>query len=221
MSSRRRGPGPRKRDQAIDWEAVRQGIARAQAATAAALELSPERARAVLDERARVLSRAADEAASPGERLEVITFTLAGERYAIETRCVLDLIRFEDFTPVPGAPDFVVGIVHVRGEVVAAIELGRLFGLPARGVTDLSRLLVLGQDAAELGVLADAVHEVSYVRAAEVLPPSSAVTSIAQRYLRGLTKEALIVLDATALLHDERLFVGGGPAVREDIEVGK
>ena len=190
-----------------DWPEVRQRLARAIAATEGALELSAERARQVMDERARMLARPGLEPRPPGEMIEVLVFILGNETYAIETRHVHEVVRFTDFTPVPGAPEFVLGITNLRGEVLAVIDLRKFFGVAAKGLTDLSRLVVLGGERAELGVLADATQQVRALRSDEVLDAVEPVAGIGRDYLRGVTKDALIVLDGAVLLADGRLFV--------------
>jgi hypothetical protein len=114
-----------------DWAEVRARLDRAGAATAEALRLSPERARAVLEERARALARVPP-AEYAGAVLEVVTFDLAGERYALETRHVRAVVRLGEHTPVPGAPDFLVGVLNLRGEVLAVMDLGKVLGLARR-----------------------------------------------------------------------------------------
>ena len=81
---------------------------------------------------------------------------------------------------------------------------------PARGLTDLARVLVLGADRPEFGVLADAAHEVTTLRVDEVHEPPDSATGVGREYLRGVTKDALIVLDGAALLRDGRLFIDQG-----------
>jgi purine-binding chemotaxis protein CheW len=176
-------------------------------ATAEALVLSPERAQAVLEERARALAQVPVQAPPASEVLEIAVFTLANERYGIETRHVREVVRFTEYTPVPGAPDFLVGVFNLRGEILAVIDLRKFFGVADRGVTDLSRVLVLGDERAEFGVLADAAHEVRTVRTDEVLEPPGSVAGVGREYLRGVTQEALIVLNGSVLLRDARLFI--------------
>src|SRR5438105_3118501 len=89
----------------INWADVRRRLARVLAATEGAVRLSPERARAVMDERARTLARAPVSAPDAAEILEVVTFPIANERYALETRHVREVARVTDCTAVPGAPD--------------------------------------------------------------------------------------------------------------------
>jgi purine-binding chemotaxis protein CheW len=197
----------RTSDDGIDWQQVRERLARARAATEESVRLSPERARQVMEARARDLARVPPRAPAAAEVLEVVTFALANERYAVETRHTREVIRFTDFTPVPGAPDFLVGLVNLRGEVLAVFDLRKFFGVAEQGVTDLSRVIVLGGERAEFGVLADAVHEVTALRIDEVAEPPGSVAGVAREYLRGVTREALLVLDGAVLLRDGRLFI--------------
>ena len=90
--------------QAIDWAEVRQRLARAGAALEEALHPSPERAHAVLEERARALARAPAARAAEAPGLLVVTFALGGEHYALEARHVREVSRLTDCTPLPGAP---------------------------------------------------------------------------------------------------------------------
>lgn len=199
---------------AVAWESVRARLAAATRAAEEGLQPSPERARALLDERARRLARSPVEAKAAGELLEVAVFSLANERYAIETRLVREIVRFVDFTPVPGAADFLVGVTNLRGEILAVVDLRRFFDLPVRGLTDHSRVIVLGRPSTALGVLADQAHEVAVLPASEVLEPATAATHIGRQYVRGVTKDALVVLDANALLGDARLVIDHSESIR-------
>lgn len=159
--------------------------------------------RAILDERARRLAAVAGEAATPpAEELEVATFTLAGEEYAIETRYVREIIPLGDFTPVPGGPNFLFGVVNLRGEILAVFDLRPLLGLAGERISDLFRIIVLGNPRAEFGVLVDAVHEVTKLPLAVVLDIPG--TDEHHRYVRGVTKDALVLLDGGLLINEPR-----------------
>jgi len=202
MKSQRRVP-----IEAIDWQKVRRRLARAVAATAESVKLPPERAQQILQERARALACVPAVAPPAGQVLEVVTFSLARERYAVESRYLREVVRFTDCTPVPDAPAFVVGVINLRGEIVAVFDLRPFLGVSAQAATDLARVVVMGQDRAEFGVLADAVHEVQTLRTTDVLEPPSSTTGIGREYLRGVTQNALILLDGAVLLQDGRIHV--------------
>lgn len=196
----------RERHPAMDWKEARAKLARAAAAADAALDADPDRARAILDERARLLARVPP-TPPPGNRIRVATFSLANERYAIEARFVMKVVRLTQYEPVPGTPDYVLGISNLRGEILMIVDLRRFFGLAAPGLSDLSRLVVVGEERAEFGVLADEVHAVTDLPADDILPAPEAVRGIGREFLRGVTRDATIVLDAAVLLADRRLFI--------------
>ena len=159
---------------------------------------SEEDIRAVLEQRARLLARPAAPPPS-GDTLELITFTLANETYALESRYVLEVFRLADLSPLPGAEPPVRGVTGWRGGLLTILDLRPVLGLSVAALNDLSRVIVLGENRAAFGILADAVRDVVTLPASEVREPPEGVA--AQRmYLRGITGEAVLVLEARALL---------------------
>ena len=197
----------RERSESIDWPSVRERLDKATVATESALRVSPERTCEIMDARARALARVQQAEPDVGEALEVATFALADERYAIETCFVSEVIRLADCTRVPGTPDFLLGVTNLRGEILSVIDLRKFFDLPTRELSDQSRVVVLGGERPEFGVLAESAHEVTTLRREELLEPPGSVTGIGREYLRGVTRDALIVLDGAVLLQDARLFI--------------
>jgi len=194
----------------IDWQDVRSKLTRAAASSDEALSPSPEVTRAILAERARLLARVPAVPPGASEILSVMIFTLGRERYAIESRFLREVVRVTDITAVPDTPEFLAGVTNVRGEILGLVDLRKLFGIAVTGLTDLSRIAVLGLERADLGLLADAVHEVTTLRRDDLLGPPGPVAGIGTNFLLGVTEDALIVLDGEALLADPRLFVGIG-----------
>jgi purine-binding chemotaxis protein CheW len=201
----------RDEHQAFDWQRVHERVARAIAATEEGVRLSPEQARTLLDERARLLARVPPARPDAASLLEVVTFRVAGERYAIGSRHVREVVRRIELTPLPGAPDSLAGVVNLRGEILAVFDPRTFFGLGERGPA-ASCMLVLGGDRIEFGLLADEVEDVRTLRMEEILPPSATLADPGREYLRGVTADALLVLDGAILLHDRRLFLDIGEA---------
>ncbi len=100
-----------------------------------------------------------------------------------------------------------VGVTPYRGEILALIDLRKLLGLEVKGVTDLSRILVLGAKRAQCGILVDKAHEVILLQPEEMIDQQPAVTGIEGKCLRGVTRGGLIVIDGNGILNDERLIV--------------
>jgi purine-binding chemotaxis protein CheW len=205
-----------KKHTALDWQRARERLSRAAAALEEAHRLTPERAREILEERARAVARVPAEALAADALIEVVRFGLADEKYAIETDCVREILRVKEITPLPGTPDFLVGITNVRGQILGVFDLRRYFGIPAPDGTDRSRVIVLGRERVEFGVLVDFVDEIALLRIDALKEPPGSVAGIAREYVRGVTADALIVLDGAVLINDSRLYIDlgdeGGPA---------
>jgi purine-binding chemotaxis protein CheW len=168
---------------------------------------APECARQILDERARVLAEPPPAEQPTGDTIDVIRFELAHERYAVEARYVREVVRLHAFTPVPRAAAFVLGISNIHGELLPLFDLRHFFELDTKGVTDLSRIIVVGDNRAEFGVLAHEVYPVSALPLQVILAASEVQFEVSRAYVRGVTTDALIVLDGHALLQEQALFL--------------
>ena len=191
---------------AIDWEAIHRRLAITTAAISGSMNHDPERVSRILEARARA---AAKPAAAPDdvERLEVLTFSLAGETYGVETRHVRDVCQLKDLTAIPCTPPFVAGVMNLRGQVLAILDLRAYFELPARGLTELNRVLVLKGGDNEFGLLADSITGLCFVTVSDLQEGLPTLTGIRERFLRGVTGRMLALLDGARLLSDPALKV--------------
>lgn len=181
----------------------------AQTTLSTAVELDAERA--VLLARARALAQPVA-SARDGTSLQVLVFRLAHERYAVDIDAVREVCPLKSLTPLPGVPDFVMGIVNLRGHVVSVLDLKRFFGLPEAGLTDMNKIVLLADENMEFGLLADAVTGVLMVDSEALAQTSLPLNDARLPYLKGVTADHLILLDARQLLNDPRMVVD------EDVE---
>ncbi len=190
----------------VDWDAVRGRLARAQSRIAQSFAPPPDEIRRILKGRAAALA-ATPAVTVTGEALELVDFALAQETWGIESAYVCEIAPLVDLTPLPCTPPFVLGIMNLRGEIVSVLDLRRFFDLPARGLTDLNRVIVLRSGEMTFGILADAIFGVSHTPLADIQPTPPALAGIGEKYLKGVTRDRKVVLDAAKLLHDERIVV--------------
>ena len=127
-----------------------------------------------------------------------------------ETRFIAKVVRLSDFTPVPGTPAFLGGVLNLRGEILALIDLRAFFGFAGPGLTDLSRIIVLGLERNEFGIMADAVHEVMTLGSTRCGRRRRSIPGGGRPFLLGVTVDARIVLDGAALIRDEGLYIDQG-----------
>lgn len=154
--------------------------------------------RAVLEERARVLARPPATHA-PVDGLDLVTFALANETYALDARYVHHVFRLGELTPLPGAAAPVYGVTSWRGGLLTVLDLRAVLGVSVNAASDLSRVIVIGERRPAFGVLADAVHDLASVpRAAIRTPPRE--TAGQRELVQGVTGDAVVLLDGAALL---------------------
>jgi purine-binding chemotaxis protein CheW len=189
------GKGPRG---TTDWAEVHRRVEAAGRALSGTIADQPEHTTAMLEERARTLARPVA-SPLPADRLEAITFALANEIYAIESRYVIEVFRLRELVPLPGAKPPVFGLTARRGDLLTILDLRPVLGLPIAALNDLSRVLVLGLDRAAFGILADAVHELVTIAASEVREAPEGAR-VKRDYVRGMTSEAVQVLDGERLV---------------------
>ena len=137
----------------------------------------------------------------------VILFTLAAETYGIESAFVREVYPLRDFTALPGVPPYIFGIINVRGQILPVVDLKKFFNLPEKGLGDLNRVIILYNDQMEFGILADVVNGTKDIEPEDIVTVPATVTGIGEEYLKGVTKERLIVLNAARLLSDKNIVV--------------
>ncbi|MBZ0090624.1 MAG: chemotaxis protein CheW [Sulfuricellaceae bacterium] len=191
----------------IDWTEVKLRLEKARAAIEHVTSPTPEETRRILKSRAQALSRRIGPTEASGEHLEVVEFVLAQERYAVESQHVRDVYPLEQLTPVPCTPPFVLGIVNLRGEILSVIDIKKFFDLPEKGLTDLNKVIVLESGKMRFGILADVIVGVHRIPVADIQPSLPTLTGIREEYLKGVTPDRTVILDAEKLLADERIIV--------------
>jgi purine-binding chemotaxis protein CheW len=192
----------------LDWGDLHRRLDASQAVLKQRLSPSPAEKRKILRARARSLA-AGDrrEATSPDLLLEVVEFVLGPEHYGIESTHIREIYPLSEFTPLPCTPAFVLGLVNVRGQILSIINIKKLFDLPEKGLTDLNKVIIVQANHMEIGILADAVLGVRHIALEELRPALPTLTGIRAEYLKGITKDPLVVLDVEKILMDEKILV--------------
>lgn len=155
--------------------------------------------RALLERRAAALARRAERAVRT-DTMEVVVFRLARERYAIDLRCLMQIFPLRDLALLPGARPPLVGLTPWRGVLLRMIDLGTALGRSHTGIADRGRVLVIGhEDRADFGILIDAVEDVVVLPESEIRALPGTVED-RTAFLRGVTSEAVLVLDTQELI---------------------
>ncbi|MGH2568548.1 MAG: chemotaxis protein CheW [Bacteroidota bacterium] len=207
MNKARQRDKPRGGKKAIDWDEIHHRLQRFQSALEHGRELTPERRKEILRARARALAQELKKEETEEDFLEIVEFQLASERYGIESSYVREVYPLKELTPVPCVPPFVLGLINVRGRILSVLDIKKFFDLPEKGLTDLNKVILLHSANMEFGILADAILGVRKIALAKLQPPIPTLTGIREKYLKGVTDERIIVLDAEKLLSDKNIVV--------------
>jgi purine-binding chemotaxis protein CheW len=163
--------------------------------------------RTMLKNRAIEMAQEPEQKRAASATIGVITFTLAAETYGIESDFVREVYLLRDFTPLPGVPPYIFGIINVRGQILPVVDLKKFFNLPEKGLGELNKVIILCNSQMEFGILADVVQGTQEIELEDILVVPPTVSGIGEEYLKGVTKESLIVLNAEKLLTDKSIVV--------------
>ncbi|MBR9787923.1 MAG: chemotaxis protein CheW [Vibrionaceae bacterium] len=144
--------------------------------------------------------------ATNDEVLQWVTFQLEEETYGINVMQVREVLRYTEIAPVPGAPDYVLGIINLRGNVVTVIDTRSRFGLVEGEVTDNTRIIVIESERQVIGILVDSVAEVVYLRSSEIDTTPSVGTDESAKFIQGVSNrdgKLLILVDLNKLLTED------------------
>ena len=143
------------------------------------------------------------EATKEKEVLQLVTFRLGQEEFSLDILKVQEIIRHMELTRVPRSPDFVEGVINLRGRVIPVLDLRKRFGLPDVEDTSATRIIVVEVEGVTVGLKVDGVSEVLRINADTVEPPPALVTNIESDYIKGVGKldnRLLILLDVSKIL---------------------
>jgi purine-binding chemotaxis protein CheW len=138
--------------------------------------------------------------------IQWVTFRLDNETYGINVMQVQEVLRVTEIAPVPGAPDYVMGIINLRGNVVTVLDTRIRFGLPTKETDDATRIVIIESEGNVVGILVDSVAEVVDMRRSAVESSPNVGNDESSKYIEGVAThngELLILVDINKLLSGE------------------
>ena len=139
------------------------------------------------------------------EELQLVSFYLGGEENGIDILRVQEIIRMQAISRIPKAPEYVEGIINLRGKVIPIINLRMRFGLEKKENDKQTRIIVVKIEGKTLGLIVDSVSEVLRLPSDSIEPAPAIVTGKEGKYLTGVGKiedKLIILLDLEKLLKD-------------------
>lgn len=138
-----------------------------------------------------------------GNEIQLVVFKLGREEYGVSILQVQEIKRITEITRVPHSPDYIKGVMNLRGSVLPVIDLKKRLNLPPQDYTDDTRIIIIKVEDVTVGMIVDAVSEVTTIDQSSIEPPQAVVGGIAADYLSGVGKlenRLLILLNADAII---------------------
>jgi purine-binding chemotaxis protein CheW len=163
----------------------------------------------VLLERARMLASPAgyQHGTTLDNTILVTKFLLSPEVYGLEAFWIREVLPLKSLTPIPGTPAFVMGVVNVRGQIISVINLKRFFNLKEKGITELNKIMIVRNENIEFGILVDSILGMQEVPGAEIQPGPVTLNGTGAEYVKGVSRDGLIILDGERILHSKAIVI--------------
>jgi len=135
---------------------------------------------------------------------QLVSFKIGSEEFGINIMKVQEIIRMQEITKVPQMPDFIEGILNLRGNVIPVVDLRKKFNLEVSEKTSESRIIVVSVLDRVMGIVVDGVSEVLRMNDEQIQPPPPIISNIGREYIKGVgkldNKRLLIFLDIDKIL---------------------
>jgi len=144
-------------------------------------------------------------ASGSSDLLQIVTFQVGAEVFGLDILTVHEIIRFQPLTRVPNLPDYVEGVLNLRGKVIPVVGLRQRIGLERKEPTGTTKIIVASVKDDVLGFMVDSVSEVLRI-AANTVEPAPRLGEGGQRYVSGVGKldnRLLPLLDLDKLLTED------------------
>lgn len=137
------------------------------------------------------------------EKVKLVIFLLGKDYYAFLGKVIKEIVPVEEITSVPGAPDFILGIINLRGDIEAVLDIGKILGLPDVAIASQNRIVVAEQEGIRSGILVDSVEDVVDIGVGLIKAPLSTLAPALKEFVMGeavFQKKNVTILDGAKIL---------------------
>ena len=139
-----------------------------------------------------------------------LIFTMGDENYGLEIKYVIEIIGIQKVTEVPDMPDYIKGVINLRGKIIPVMDVRLRFGKIQREYDDRTCVIVIEIENITIGLIIDTVSEVVVISDEMLLPPPNVGQGFHHRYIKGIGKigeEVKLILDCDKLLNDDEIEI--------------
>lgn len=148
----------------------------------------------------------ADEPMNFEVHMQVVSFLIGAEEYAIDILYIHEINNIVKITRVPNTPDFIKGVINLRGNIVPVVDLRKKFGLPSKKIDEESKLIVIEMEQKLVAIIVDAVLQTLRIQKNDIELATDMILGISRNYIQGVAKyqgRLVILLKLSQALLDE------------------
>ena len=160
------------------------------------------------------------------ETSQYLSFTLGGELFALDISKVREVLDYTRITKVPRMPDFILGVINLRGSVVPVVDMRLKFDMPGSDKTLNTCIVIvevlLEEETIAIGALVDAVQEVFDIEPSQIEPPPRIGTKLKTEFIKGMGKKDeyfVIILDIDRIFSMKELSLGGSETEKTEVKL--
>lgn len=157
--------------------------------------------------RAGLISGGEPEIQSSGDSMIVVEFLLGREKYAIDSSFVTEVLSVRNLTQVPMTPNFIAGLMTIRGKIISVVNLVRFFDPREVAASIQKKILVIKYQQMEFAIGADEIKGTKLLDMNFLSTPPVTINKSGAEYIQGVTPERIILLNAVSILTDSRIII--------------
>lgn len=141
--------------------------------------------------------------------LQLVGFRNGDEFFGVPISKVREIVRVPEITPVPDMPDFLKGVINLRGRIVAVVDMSKRLGTSGAGARKTNRVLILELGGSLTGLIVDSVSEIVKIEEDAIEPPPEMISSIGAEYVTGVGKlrdRLFVLLEIEKLMRPEEML---------------
>ena len=151
------------------------------------------------------------------QTISLVTFKISNETYAIDIMEVNEIVKLTEITPIPNAPDFVDGIITLRGDIIPIVDLNKRLNFAPREYSEEDELfraiVIIRVQDMTIGILIDQVNRVIPIDRNQIQPPPQMVSGVGAEFISGVVKQndnLFVILDIQKLFSKKELMMLSG-----------
>ena len=141
------------------------------------------------------------------ESIDVLEFMSGEEYYAIDSLYIKEVYSIRELTQIPFTPDYILGVINIRGEIFSVIDFKILFNSKPQIINEKNKAIVVKNNDMEFSLLTEKIIGIKSLKKSDIFDTPLTLNELQSEYISGVTKDGLIIINIDKMLSDEKMIV--------------